>query len=115
MTLSISGLQINTGQYNVYSVGFRNLIENHLIYLQNNVSTINYALDPQDEYVCIGDFYKLLNLLNINQDLFYIVLRMNNLHSPIDYSGNLGILLIPSRNLIFNSLLNRYLNSVTLL
>ena len=48
---------------------------------------------------------------NINQDMFWIVMRINNLYSPIDYNGELGSILIPSANSI-TILLTRYINSM---
>lgn len=113
MALSISRLQVSPGEYNIYSTGFYALIEDHLTYLQNLSSTIGYPLDPHDEFKYTGDFYQLLCNLKIPQDQWRIILRVNNLYSPVDYAGDLGTLQIPNRTNILN-LLQRYLNSTTL-
>lgn len=113
MTLTVSGDQIDTGEYNFYSVGFRQLIEDHLQYIQNHPTTNRFNLDPNDEYRFSGDFSQLLRNLNYKQDLFWIIMRLNGLHSYVDYAGNLGTIIIPYRPTLVN-LLTLYLNSTTI-
>ena len=109
--LSVSSLQISPGNSNHYSDSFRNLIENHLHALRNDKSTLLTSLTVHDEDVFIGDFYGLLQKININQDMFWIIMRINNLHSPLDYTGTFGSILIPSANTI-TILLTRHINAV---
>ena len=113
MSFSISALQISPGEVNVYSSGFRNLIENHLPMLRQDASTTLVSLIPYDEYRYVGDFYSLLHHLKVTQDLFWITLRLNNLHSPINYAGDLQHIVIPSKTKI-KSLLTRYINTVSI-
>lgn len=104
-------LQIPVGNVNCYSPGFRNLIENHLIFLRNRTSTINTPIEAIVENKYKGDFYQLLLYLGIDQDLFWITLRLNNLHNPLDYSGNLGTILIPADSTI-KDLLAIFINNI---
>ena len=112
--LSVSTLQISAGNTQFYSVGFRNLIENHIGYLQSLLTTKTVNLNPKKEQIFQGDFYSMLfSTENISQDLFWVTMRLNNLMSPIDYNKVLGSILIPKRSDI-ESLLNKYLNSITM-
>lgn len=111
--LSISQLQINPGQTLMYTDSFRNLIENHVTYLKNHASTRTTNVEDHIADKYMGDFYQLLYYLKVNQELFWVTLRMNDLVSPLDYDGQLTTLLIPSSNTI-HDLLNRFLNSTQL-
>jgi len=113
MALSISTLQIPIGEVNMYSKGFRNLIENHIALLQVDPSTTQISLNPHDEDKYIGDFYELLQHLEVTQDMFWITMRVNGLHSPLDYQGDLSQILVPSLTTIQN-LLTRYINKVSI-
>jgi hypothetical protein len=98
----------------MYSVGFRNLIENHLNLLRILPSTKRLPIDPKKEHSYYGDFYNLLyNEFGIAQDILWVVMRVNHLNSPLDYTGALGYVTIPSRSEI-EQLLRRYLNSTTI-
>jgi hypothetical protein len=113
-TLSVSSSQVDAGNTNMYSVGFRNLIENHLNVLRFLTNTRSVAIETKKEQIYTGDFYGLLHdILNVPQDLWWICMRMNNLESPLDYSGSLNVIVIPARQDIEN-LLNRFLNSTTM-
>ena len=112
MTLSVSRFQLPMGQVNVNSSGFRNLIENHVLYLQTSVNTKILILDPADEDKWQGDFYGLLNKLGITQDMWWITMRVNNLYSPVDYSGDLGQIYSPGI-VDITTLLSRYLATAT--
>lgn len=111
--MSIGKLQIEYGDPYMYSIGFRNLIENHIEFLQNHLSTTYVPLRSHDEIVWRGDFYGLLQTIKVPQNLFWITLRVNGLHSTFDYRGDKEAILIPSLSLVKN-LLTRYLNSTTL-
>jgi hypothetical protein len=114
LTLSVSDLQIHPGDTNMYSVGFRNLIENHLNLLRILPSTKRLPIDPKKEHSYCGDFYNLLyNEFGIAQDILWVVMRVNHLNSPLDYTGALGYVTLPSRSEI-EQLLRRYLNSTTI-
>lgn len=111
MSFSVTNLQLNAGEVNYYSQTFRNTIENHLDFFRNDVSTTTLVLDVHDEYKYRGDFYGLLLKNKIHQDMFWITMRVNALHSPIDYDGELKLILVPSTYKI-NALLSRSINSI---
>jgi hypothetical protein len=113
MSLSISKLQLTIDEIGVLSPGFRNLIENHRLLLKKDTNTFFIELSPHDEYKYTGDFYQLLSKLKINQSLFWITMRINDMHSPIDYNGDKKIILVPAMATI-NYLLTRFLNETTI-
>lgn len=113
MAMAISELQIDYGDPYLYSIGFRNLIENHIGVIKAHQTTTYRPLTGHIEIVWRGDFYGLLQAIGVPQDLFWITLRVNDLHSSIDYSGDKQVILIPSLEYIKN-LLQTYLNSTTL-
>ena len=106
----LSKLQIDTGDTNYYSPGFRQVIEDHLSWLQKSSSTNQITLSPQAEYKYIGDFYSLLQNIDVNQDMYWITMRLNGLHSPLDYTGDLITILIPARYEV-QKLLARFLTT----
>jgi len=113
MALSISALQVDPGESYLYSSGFRNVIENFRIRFLNDPSTSIIDLTNLSEYLYAGDFYQLLQSLNIPQDLWYITMRVNNIMAPNAYQGNLGSLITVSRTAILN-LLQKYTSTLTI-
>jgi ABC-type phosphate transport system auxiliary subunit len=111
---TVSKAQLDAGNTNMYSVGFRNLIENHLPQIRTYPNTKILPLEPKKEQIFTGNFYGLLyNIDFVQQDMFWITMRVNDLLSPLDYSGNLNYVIIPSRGDI-ELLLQRYKNSTTM-
>ncbi len=111
--MPILNLEIPYKNKNIYTPGFRNLIENHLQYLKKEVSTKIINIDAHLEYKNQGDFYGLLIDLKVNVDLFWITMRLNDLHSPADYIPYIKIILVPTNNKI-TELLTRYINTMTI-
>ena len=97
---------------NMSSEGFRGIIEDHLSYFRTQDSTL-VSLDPHLEYVYTGDFYGLLTAMGIKMALHWIILRVNGYSSPIDYDGQLGIMIQPQKYRL-DLLLARYLSSFTM-
>ena len=113
MTMSLSSLQISAGEVNFQSEGFRNNIEDHLEYLKANTTTETIPVSGLQEIKYQGDFYGLLSDLKVNQDIHWITMRVNDMHSPVEFSGGMDVIKLPSR-ITLKKLLGRYLNSVTI-
>ena len=113
MTQPIQRLQIDIGETHLFSMGFRNLIENHLPFLRSHTSTIEKNISPHSGYTWVGDYYGLLLSLDIPHDLLWITLRMNGYTSPGDYDGNNLVVLVPSQAQI-SKMLTRYTNTASL-
>jgi hypothetical protein len=94
---------------------FRNLLENHLDVLRNDNSTSYVAITGQQNYKYVGDFYQLIySQFNVPQDLWWLTMRMNYLHSPMDYNGDLVSILVPNMSRV-KALLTKFTNTVSLL
>lgn len=66
-------------------------------------------LEKLDDYVYEGDFYGLLDKLNIPKEYHYATLLVNRLKGPITDIENIGIVYIPDTELI-DKLKNYYLS-----
>ena len=106
-------LQMDMGDKNLYDVAFRNIIESHLKYLREHLNTQSIRLDPHIEYEYAGDFYGLLQAMGYPHDIQWILMRVNGLHSPIDYTGELETILVPP-DAVITMLLSRHLNVSTI-
>ena len=107
---SISTLQVRVSKAAITSSGFRNLIEDHILFLRSHRTIMLIPVDQQLVYKFTGDFYGLLNALKINPDIWWVTLRINNFKSTLDYSGDLqNIYIIPEE--IIYEMLTKYLNS----
>lgn len=75
------------------------LTETHLQFLRNHPSTATVSVTPQTAAKYQGDFYGLLKHLNIGKN-HYLILRMNQLYSPLDYHSEHLFLKIPESNTV---------------
>ena len=76
-----------------YQEKFKQTIEDHLSILKANRTT-----QPIEAYLqnqCRNNFYLLLNNLNVPFKYHWIVLRVNDLHSPLDYTGTQTFIHLP--------------------
>lgn len=109
MTMAVMGLQVPVGEVNYYSEAFRNLLENHLQILSSSSSYRLAEVRAIDSYKYSGDLYGLLNQLNVPSEYHWITLRLNGLHSPMDYKGDLLNIKIPNIKQL-ETYLSRWLN-----
>lgn len=110
MTMSVISLQERPLEINYFSAGFRAIIEDHLQILRNTAKLHTVEVSGFQELKYQGDFYGLLRDMGIDHDYHWITLRLNDLHSPMDYQGNLVNIKIPKIDYI-KFLLRRYKNS----
>ena len=114
MTLAVSRLQQPTKETNYLSAGFRNNIENHLDYLRESGKSTLVTIEPFKLVKYKGDFYGLLNSLQKNQDVHWIIMRLNGMYNPIEFDERMTEILIPDDSEL-RLLLGRYLNTNTTL
>ena len=110
MTMTVLNLQNAPREINYFSAGFRNIVENHLQILRNTAKTESIAVAGKDEVKHRGDFYGLMHEMNIDRNFHWIALRLNDLHSPMDYDGKLLSVLLPDENRV-EFMLARWMNS----
>lgn len=108
--MSVIKLQRKPIEPNFYTGVFRNIIEDHLKILINKASRANVQIEPINTIKYRGDFYGLLQFMNVPEEHHWICLRLNGLHCPTDYDGSFDSILIPDRNQI-ELLLRRNMNS----
>lgn len=80
---------------------FRAVIESNLY----NLKTLNvsrFAIVDSEAYHYRGDFYSLLVKYNQPAKYHWIILRMHNLYSPVDFDGKAIDLTIPDEDYIQN-------------
>ena len=75
---------------------FKVLLEDHLEILKSDANLSRMAdIAPIDADRFEYDFYGVLRLLNIQPKYYWVVMRVNNLHSPTDYRRNMLSIRIP--------------------
>lgn len=87
---------------------FRNVLEDHLIFLRNKKSTV-INLEPMVKIKYRFDFFSLLKNHNIENYSHWIVMRMNGLNSPTDDFSELESLVIPDTT-VLNQVLQHYVS-----
>ncbi len=80
--------------------------------LRNTAKPKAVELSGAQEVRHRGDFFALLNELLISQELHWIIMRLNGLNSPMEYQGNLEVILIPD-NSFLELILRRFMNRRT--
>lgn len=97
-----------------FSVGFRQIIEDHIEILASVGEVQVISVAPEDAKRNDGDLYGLLTYLKVPEEMHYPIMRVNNLYTPTDYRASTTELFYPDSNLLDN-LLQRYRNVNTIL
>ena len=93
--MAIDDLMFDAGAPVFYDQGFRNVIEDHMTYLRTHPNTGVRQVEPGRAYKYEADFYGLLQFLDIPAALHWVVLRLNGMTSPTEYTPDrLSILLV---------------------
>lgn len=80
-----------------YDRDFMSMIEYHLPHLRTLSSTESHTVDPVKRHVYEGDLYGYLTVHSIPQHLQWITLRVNDMHSPIEFVDQ-DTILIPAQS-----------------
>jgi hypothetical protein len=83
-----------------FDPGFMSTMESHLAYLASHQSTTTVQLDPLRVQVHLGDFYGMLSEIGIEQNLHWIIARLNGMHSPSEFDETVTSVLVPDRAVI---------------
>jgi len=115
-TLLGSDMLIQNLQTNLDDIYYSNpyfvMIESHLTYIKSLSSNQTTAISKQQNDKYEGDFYGLLNELNIEKQYHYPTMRINGYDNSNDFLGDREFILIPDFQEI--NLLTRILTSKTL-
>lgn len=96
----IDSLAIDPGPQINYDQAFRNVLEDFMSVLRTNAGNAALNIDVNIAYKYESDLFGLLNYYNIQPALHWVVMRMNNLTSPTDYTSSMVSLLLPDSNVI---------------
>lgn len=105
MDIRITSQQMEGSDFN--DRGFRQVVEDHLQLLINGAERANIAPALAAKYH--GNFYGLLkHYPDIVKETYWVILRCNGYHNPMDYNQKTTVILIPDYEVI-SALLNTYL------
>lgn len=90
----ISQYLANDFNFNSYNELNDNLL--FIDYINRKYSYKDITISPDLAYRFQGNFYGLLNKLDINRDLYLFTLYLNGYNSPVDYDGKRLTLKIPT-------------------
>ena len=79
-----------------FDTQFLILIESHLTYLRKSDGLRVISVSEHQGYKYEGDFFGLLDDLNVEKKYHHIVMRVNGLDSSADFKGDLDHVLLPS-------------------
>jgi hypothetical protein len=100
MAFSINTLAKGAGADVFYTDDFRNVLEDYMTILRNSSDTVTITVEPATALKYRGDLYGLLVELNYPPYMAWIIMRMNNMNSPVDYDETILTLLTPSEDRI---------------
>jgi len=90
-----------------YEAGFRQMLEDHMVYLREHPSTDTMDISPHVANKHHGDLVGVLLHYEIPLHLHWPMMRLNNYTSPMQYSANDLTLMYPAQTVI-SMLLSRY-------
>ena len=79
----------------IADVNYYTLQETHITYLKNYPGSKTVAVEGQIADKFAGDFHGLLDFLRIDKKYHYLIMRVNDLYSSADYSGEVTEVFVP--------------------
>lgn len=79
----------------VADINYYTLQESHISYLRNYPGSKTVAVEGQIADKFAGDFYGLLDFLRIDKKYHYLIMRINDLYSAADYTGEVTEIFVP--------------------
>lgn len=97
---SLTQSMSNEGPAVYYTPGIRLMLELHIPYLLSNQRSTLIPVDPHDAHKYEYDLNGLLLSYSIPTQLHWIVMRINDMTSPIEFTMEKTSLWIPDPNVI---------------
>lgn len=91
---------IAPGYESFYRRDFNQVLDSHLEYLKTAGNTQYMEIPSAWLGNYKGDFYAVLWGFNIPAQYHRIIMRLNGYHSPTDYAGTAGAVLVPDISVI---------------
>ena len=79
-----------------YSEGFLKVVEDHLTYFRTYDGVVVNQLTNVQCVKYQGDLFGLLLDLKIDKRYHHVVMRVNDLYSPADFTGDINQIVIPN-------------------
>lgn len=98
--MSVNDLAFDAGASAYYDADFRNVLEDHMGYLRSHASTRTIVVDPGQAYKYEFDLYGYLLSVGVPANLHWVVLRLNKLTTPMDFTMQLSQLLVADAGLV---------------
>ncbi len=96
MNQNLMNLEMSFAPDAYCDVGFKNVIEDHLLILRKDPETVVVMVTPMQLYKFEFDLTRLFRELGIRPELHWIVMRINGLQSMRDVPKNTLTILVPS-------------------
>jgi len=90
---------LNLGDPNYYLPGFQRYLMDYKDIIIQNHSFID-TVDSLDQLQYFGDFYGLLNAMNLSPTLWWITLKINGLEASHSFNEYLPNIFIPSETYV---------------
>lgn len=110
MVMTIHREMIDEGASLFYDQGFRAVLETHMDYLRRHPESDFLTIETYPAHKYEYDLYGLLAYYKVDLKYHWLVMRMNELTSPTEYSSEVTALIIPS-NTVINSIIQNYRTS----
>lgn len=107
MAISLISMMSADGPAVYYSDALRVTIESHLGYLRTHPNTVYRQIDKQLAYKHEYDMYGLLTALGYPRHLHHVIMRINDLDSPMAYKSSMLYLLVPDTQVV-DAIVNLY-------
>ncbi len=96
----LNRLAESDGPQIMYDPMMRQVIEDHLQVIINDVGTTVETIPPEIAHSCRGDFYAVLSKMGTPPHMRWVILRTNGYTSPTQYTDDRFTVLVPSSALI---------------
>lgn len=95
MTLSIIQMMQNEGDNVYYTPEWHRCVESHLEWIRKRPLSLPLKITPNDAYKYEGDLMGLLLAYNFRMEYHWVIMRVNDMSSPADFSAETMELIIP--------------------
>lgn len=92
--MALSDLMVDPGDDLFYDSDFRNVLEDHMTYLRDNFSQVK-MISPDQSYQWRGDMFGLLDVLGYARQYHWLIMRLNQFTSPLQFHENVLAILVP--------------------
>ena len=96
--MDILKLAQKSGPEVYYNKDFMDVLEAHLDYLKKDSSTHIVQVKADRVAIYEGDFYGYLNEVGIEPEYHWIIMRINGMRSPTEFTNGMDTLFIPSKD-----------------